>query len=219
MIEKEIIYLIVGIAFIAATIILLVVRYERARREAIRELALSIGFSYEKDFKAGPELQGFKVFNKGHSRKASNLVSGKRGHVAYKIFDYRYTVGGGKNSHTYRQTVAFAQLAYSSLPHFLLGPENFFHKIGEKFGFQDIDFEHYPEFSNHYLLRGQPEEEIRKIFKPHILEYFQTRKLKTTIEGKGNGLILYKLGKRVKPAEMNGFFDQFREIVAFFDRR
>jgi len=40
------------------------------------------------------------------------------------------------------------------LPFFELKPENTFHKIGQVFGYQDIDFEAFPNFSKGYLLRG-----------------------------------------------------------------
>jgi hypothetical protein len=219
MTETEIIYLIAGIALIGGLIVYLVFKYEKNRREALRQFAMSAGFSYEKNFKPGPEFEGFKLFNRGHHRKAANLMSCTRGGVSYKIFDYRYTTGGGQHSHTYRQTVAFALLKQTNLPQFMLGPENFFHKIGEKFGFRDIDFDQFPGFSDHYLLRGENEEAIRELFKPRLLEYFQDKKLKTTLEGRGNGLILFKTAKRFKPGELNAFFNQCREIVTLFDRQ
>lgn len=217
MIETHLIYIIAGAVLITGTIIYMVIRYEKARRAGLREFALRAGFSYEKDFTPGPEFQGLKLFNRGHSRKASNLAAGVRGGVSYKIFDYRFTVGGGKNSHTYRQTVAFALIERANLPHFVLAPENFFHKIGEKFGFQDIDFGRFPGFSDHYLLRGEDEAAVRELFQPRLLEYFQGKKLKTTIEGVGKSLILFKSGKRIKPGELDIFFNRFREMIVFFN--
>ena len=55
-------------------------------------------------------------------------------------FDYRYTTGSGKNSHTYRQTVVFFRSPEVDLPQFELKPQSFLHGIGKLFGYQDIDF-------------------------------------------------------------------------------
>jgi len=35
-----------------------------------------------------------------------------------------------------------------------MGPESFFHRIGDVFGFKDIDFDEEPGFSGCYLLKG-----------------------------------------------------------------
>ena len=214
--EPYVIYILAGILITGGISFYLVIRYEKARREALRKIALRLEFSYEKEFTPGPGLQKLKLFNKGHSRKASNLLTGERHGVSYKIFDYRYTVGGGRNSHTFRQTIAFALLTQANLPHFILAPENFFHKIGEKLGFQDINFRDFPGFSQHYLLRGENVEAIRGLFKPRLLEYFQGKKFKTTLEGGGNSLILFKHRKRIKPEDLEIFYHQFREIIPFF---
>jgi hypothetical protein len=214
--EPYIIYILAGVLVTVLVILFLSRRYEKARREELRQLARRLEFSYEMEFTPDQGLQKLKLFNKGHSRKATNLLSGERHGVPYQIFDYRYTVGGGRNSHTFRQTVASAFLFQANLPHFILAPENFFHKIGEKFGFQDIDFSHFPGFSEHYLLRGENVEAIRQLFNTSILEYFQGKKFKATLEGDGNSLIFYKSRKRIKPEDMEMFYHQFREIVPFF---
>lgn len=215
---EEVIYIIAGAVFVIGLIIYAVLKYEKTRRQGLQDFALKAGFSFTRDFEPDEELRDFNIFRKGHARKARNLVSGSRGGVAYRIFDYRYRVGGGNNSHTYHQTVAFARLKQAALPGFYLTPEHLFHRLGEKLGMQDIDFEHFPEFSGLYLLRGEDEAAIRQVFKPYILDYFRNRKLKATIEARDNRLIYYKRGKRVKPADMAANFDQFRQLVALFDR-
>jgi hypothetical protein len=216
MLEPYIIYILAGFLIAMLVIFYLVSRYEKARSEALRQLARRLEFSYEKEFTLEPGLQKLKLFNKGYARKTTNLLSGERHGIPFQIFDYRYTVGGGKSSHTYRQTVASASLSHAILPHFILAPENFFHKIGEKIGFQDIDFRQFPGFSEHYLLRGENVEAIRRLFNTSILEYFQGKKFKATLEGGGNTLIFYKSGKRIKPEDIEMFYHQFREIVPFF---
>lgn len=213
---KEAIYLIVAFVLVGGVVLYLVLKYEKARREAILEIAGRLGFSYEKKFNPGPELLDFKLFKRGRSRRGSNLVSGSRGGIAYKLFDYRFTRGGGQSSHIVRQTVIFAQLTRADLPQFILAPENVFHKIGQRMGFRDIDFEQYPGFSDSYLLQGEDETAVRELFKPRLLEYFQSKKPDSTLEGRGNGLILFRPGKRLKPDEWETYYNQFREMVNYF---
>lgn len=216
---EEVIYLIAAFVLVGGVVLYLVLKYEQERREAIRELAVRMGFSYEKKFKPDPGFLDFKLFKRGHTRRATNLVSGSRGGIAYKLFDYRFTRGGGQGSHIIRQTVIFAQLTRTDLPQFVLAPENVFHKIGQKMGLKDIDFEQFPAFSDVYLLQGEDETAVRELFKPRLLEYFQSKKMDTTLEGRGNGLLLFRPGKRLKPDEWETRFNQFREMVNYFQSK
>lgn len=214
----HIFYIGAGVVFVIGLIVYAVLKYEKDRRQGLKDFALGAGFTYSREYSPEGEFEGFGIFHKGHARKSSNSLSGSRGGVYYNIFDYRYRVGGGNSSHTYNQTIASARLSRANLPAFTLAPKTFFHRIGEKFGMQDINFEHYPEFSNFYLLRGEDEAAIRETFKTYILDYFQNRKPKVTVEARDNRLLYYKLGKRAKPANLTVFFDEFRQIVALFDR-
>ncbi|MCP4154416.1 MAG: hypothetical protein GY757_42220 [bacterium] len=190
---------------------------EKRRREGLQNVAGELGLTYTPNFDDNAGLLRFKLFNKGSSRKANNLLSGKFDGHTYKIFDYKYTIrhssGAKSNSSTYRQTVAYVNFKEKRLAGFLLGPERFFHKIGTTFGMQDIDFEDSPGFSKHYLLQGENEEEIRAFFKPALLEYFREKKITATIESQGNKLILFKKNKRIKPKHIAAFLTEFREIV------
>ena len=55
------------------------------------------------------ELSVFKLFNSGRGRQLSKLIKGESDEVQISIFDYQYTTGSGKSSHTHVQTVAAMQ--------------------------------------------------------------------------------------------------------------
>ena len=113
---------------------------------------------------------------------------------------------GGRSRHDYRQTVAaFKFLA--ALPQFDLRPENFLHRIGSAFGYQDIDFDSNPEFSKRYLLRGD-EEQVRRLFTPSLLMFFEQLEKGWSVETSGPWLMAYRLGKQLKPQA-----DLFREFI------
>ena len=98
---------------IASVIVLVVVGImatviaEKKRRQKLQELALRLGFKYsEKDMQGLlAQVSLFHLFSEGRSRHAYNILEGALEDNFITIFDYRYTVGTGKHSHTYKQTV------------------------------------------------------------------------------------------------------------------
>ena len=197
-----------------AGIFLVSVRMEKARAEALSLACQALGFSFEPDVDL-EALKGFgdlPIYSHGHSRKAKNLMTGRAGELDVKLFDYQYTTGGGKNSHTWRQSVALFPKGGEGLPDFLLAPENLFHKIGQAFGYQDIDFDSAPDFSSHYLLRGPDEMAIRSAFGAGALQYFGMHK-GWHVEVRGGDIGVYRAGNRAKPEDLRTFFDETHAAV------
>ena len=149
------------------------------------------------------------------------MIHGDTDEVAMGIFDYRYTTGSGKNSHTYRQTVVFFRSPDMDLPQFELKPQSFFHGIGKLFGYQDIDFQSHPKFSKAFVLRGTSETAVRKLFTADLLSFCET-KPQVSIEGQGRDLVFYRSSKRVKPEQfrdlMSEGFDVFKQFQAAASR-
>jgi len=178
---------------------------EQTRSTALADVAVRTGFTFEA--KVAEErlaaLGPFHLFKRGHRRIARNLMTGKADAGPVILLDFQYTVGGGKDSHTYQQTVAIFQ-EVAGLPEFTLAPEHVWQKIGSLFGYQDIDFEASEEFSKHYLLRGPDESSIRAAFGAEALGFFaQTRGW--SVEAAGDALAVYRGGKRAKPEEIQPF--------------
>ncbi len=205
-----------------AAIILVIVAYafwlEKKRREELKRYAGRMGFSFspKKDANLLSAIGNMSIFRKGYARKAYNIMKGDMNRIHWTVFDYKYTVGGGKSSHTYSQTVGRAQLHDSSLPKFSLGPESFFHKIGDMLGYKDIDFDSNPDFSKRYLLKGPDESAIRKLFSNDIIHFFENRKDAINVEADGNMMIIYMSGRRVKPENLRAFVADASEIVDVF---
>ena len=164
--------------------------------------AESNGFSYEE--KASDPLAiglpKIELFNRGHSRHTSNILTGAFEGSQVRIFDYRYTTGSGKNSHTHHQTIVAVDTGGVPLPSFTLAPENFFHKIGQVFGYLDIDFDDFPEFSNRYLLRSDNEAAIRGLFDARIIDAYMNG-LACNIEVRDGWLFVFKASRRMKPEQ------------------
>ena len=84
---------------------------------------------------------------------------------------------------------------------------------------QDIDFIDYPKFSDKYLLQGNPEESIRKLFNKELIEFFESiSELELCVEGGGDQIIIYKLNERIDPKELNKFMDKGMEVFSKFTK-
>jgi hypothetical protein len=127
---------------------------EQERRKRWLAVAETKGFRFSAE--ADPALLGavghFHLFSQGRARKITNVIRTDVDDVDVSIFDYRFTTGSGKHSHTHRHTVALFESDRLRLPRFTLRPEGLFHKLGSFLGYQDIDFEAHPAFSDAYLL-------------------------------------------------------------------
>jgi hypothetical protein len=189
-------------------------RRERTRTEALAAACQTMGLTFEPDgdLDALRALGDLPLYNHGHSKKLKNVMRGRARSGDLHLFDYQYTTGGGKNSHTWRQTVALFPGAGEHLPELLLAPENVFHKIGQAFGYQDIDFDSSPEFSSHYLLRGPDEMAIRSAFGADALAFFGQHR-GWHVEVKDRTVGIYRSGQRCKPEDLRTFLAEAQEVL------
>ncbi len=194
-------------------------KMEQKRTEELLAVCHVMGFQFEAagDVEQVKTLGDLPLFSHGHSKKVSNVMSGRAGGREVKLFDYRYTTGSGKNSHTWHQTVALYPQAGEGLPQFLLAPENVFHKIGAVFGYQDIDFDSSPEFSSHYLLRGPDEMAIRSVFSVDALHLFALQQ-GWHVECAGGSVGVYRANRRCKPEEVRPFLDETQGVLRVLAR-
>jgi hypothetical protein len=192
-------------------------RQERRRRESLRNAARRMGLSYEEKVSGVPEvpLESLRLFGSGRARQASSVLRGHAEGFDLVAFDWKYTTGSGSSSSQHRVTVCAFPLPGRGLPAFELRPENVFHRIGSALGMQDIDFDAHPEFSRKNLLRGSDEAAVRELFRGPILRHFE-RHAGWCVEADGDWLVVYRSGKRPKPAELRRFFHDAAGIARLF---
>ena len=134
----------------------------------------------------------FKLFKQGHNKKICPVILMDTGDLEYTyVFDYSYTISSQNSSRTYSQTVYFRYSKSLALPHFVMVPEKWYHRLGTYFGMQDIDFVEYPKFSHNYLLKGEDEDYIRHHFNhPKLVNFFDKHDF-YSLEGMNYLMILY----------------------------
>lgn len=149
-------------------------------------------------------LDGFTLFNQGHSKQIKNMMYGQASGIKTAVFDYLYITGSGRSTVRHYQTVVYLEPANLALPYFSLRPERFMSKVLSAFGYQDIDFGQRPEFSRQYILRGQDEPAIRQTFNDSVLSFYESYPGTCTDAG-GNQLFLFRGGYEFQPQEIQSY--------------
>jgi hypothetical protein len=187
----------------------------KKRIEALGRLALEMRWTFSpgRDETLPSSLgQGFHLFSLGHSKRASNVMRGSTSRGRAIIFDYQYTIGRGKERRTSHRTVLCLGFEGKPIPRFALRPENVLHKIGAAFGYRDIDFESFPEFSKRYLLRGEDEMAIRDFFNAGVISFFE-REGRLCMEGGDGNILLYPARGQLKPENIRPFLTKGEELL------
>jgi len=210
--------IICAVVAVVGVVIWLAILYERKRTEKMAVVAEELGltFSAEQNNALLNKLQVFALFNKGRARKMKNVMTAATETTSLGIFEYQYTTGSGKNSHTHVFTIAAMETPSLQLPQFTTRPEGFLDRIGSAIGFQDIDFDEHPEFSDAFVLKGADEAAIREFFDTRMLDLFANNK-GVHVDADGSMLTYRKKGRQ-KPesipdfmAEAYEFLNQFQE--------
>lgn len=172
----------------------------RKRREELRTLAGKLGmwFRAEKDRNIHKEYSFLDELHKGHNRYAENIISGTYNGYDLKIFDFHYETGSGKDTHHYHFSFFVMKFKYV-FPELRITKENFFSKIGQALGFDDIDFESH-EFSKLFCVRSKNKKFAYDFCNTIMIDYLLDNK-DLSIEIENNALALV-FNRRLKPEQI-----------------
>jgi hypothetical protein len=194
-------------------------KQERRRAGEIRGVAQGLGWTVEDHppLTILPDPSRFELFTAGWRQQIRNYAAGQRDGRRVAVFDYTYVTGAGRSRSTWRQTVVHVRSDALSLPAFALRPEHVHHKVGALFGYQDIDLEADPRFSDRYLLRGGDESAIRGCFVPAVRGHYD-RDPRLCTEGCGVDLFVWRTSRLAKPSEILALVDDALALAACFER-
>lgn len=186
-------------------------RHEKRRTEAMQAVCHKLGFRWAGQRKGSPESP-LPLFNRGHSHRIKHAMAGEVAGQNVTVMEYRYVIGSGKNQTSYNQTVVLLPEGGSGLPDFELAPENVFHKLGQVFGYQDIDFAENEKFSSQYLLRGDDEAAIRRVFNGAVLAFLAGRP-GWTVQSRAAEAVVFRARKTCKPEGIPTFLADALQIL------
>ena len=141
------------------------------RRAALAALAQELGLQFNPDdvWDIPTRYAQMDLFNKGDSRRASNVIVGTIDGRDVFLFDYQYTVSSGKSSTTYRFQVAILETPILA-PRLRLRDENVLDHIAEWVGHDEIKFES-AEFSRRTHVACDDRKFAYDIFHARLIEY------------------------------------------------
>jgi hypothetical protein len=202
---------------IAVIVVLVIVASEKAKKKRQEDIAaFAAGHSLEFQPTAIPESLGiyapFPLLDKGRSRTITNAVLADTQNTTARMFDYRFTTGGGKSQATHHFSVVYFKSELLKLPEFSLSPENFFHSIGRVFGMQDINFDSHPKFSSAFLLQGANEEEVRNFMTDKRLSELE-KYTNICIEASQSRFIIYR-NLQVQPKDYSQWLAESFQIFS-----
>jgi len=103
------------------------------RAEELRACANALNWAFKPKDESGmiKWLLDFNLFKHGGGRKIEPLIITREDDLAFTcMFDYTYTISTGKSTATFHQTVYFRYSKALALPHFVMVPEKWYHRVG-----------------------------------------------------------------------------------------
>jgi hypothetical protein len=188
------------VLYIMAAVVILIVAgsiygaiQARKRRDGLSELArrLSLTFNPDPDYELAERFGFLKKLAQGDNRYCYNVLSGTYQSDDVLAFDYHYqvTTHDKNGSHTthYRFSFFIAQMT-ATFPALTIRHENFFLKVAEVFGYQDIKFES-AEFSKTFCVRSPDKKFAYDVCNAQMMEYLlANRDLSLEIENQALAL-------------------------------
>lgn len=179
--------------------------YDAARGNEMTAIASQISFTFtpQAELSAIPFFANFELFE-GYPLKFENLMQGSIGGHTTAVFDLAYrNVGGhgGGGTTTSRQTMYVIESKLLNLPEFYLRPEGMMERVLNSVERVNIDFAERPGFSAKFMLYGNDENAIRRLFTTPKLDFFE-KNSNVCVFGRGNYLFLYQSRTPAPPAQI-----------------
>ncbi|MDA1213416.1 MAG: hypothetical protein O2955_12945 [Planctomycetota bacterium] len=129
------------------------------RRQELSHWAETLGlvFCADKDRSFDDRFSEFSHLQQGSNRYAYNIIEGRYNKYSFSAFDYHYETHstdskGRRETHHHYFSAVVVDTGFPLKPLFIRN-ETIFDKVGEFFGFDDIDFE-LAEFSREFMVKS-----------------------------------------------------------------
>ncbi len=192
---------------------------EKQRTQALAEAAEELGLPFHA---AGDEsllqrLAWLSFMSTGRKQQLTNLMVADTSHARVSLFDFRYTVGSGKHTKVFCQSVLAMEAETLECPVFSLRPEGGWDGFVSMVGGQDIDFEQHAGFSAAFVLKGDVEDEVWAYLDRELLDFF-TARAGIYCEVRPGVLVYFRRSKRIAAvaSQLQGFLEEGMEVFVEF---
>jgi hypothetical protein len=186
----------------------------RKRLEGLSALAqrLKLGFDPGENYGIAGRFEFLKELAQGDNRYATNVLSGNYQQNEVLAFDYHYetytqTKNGRQTQHHWFSFFILTLPAF--FPDLTIRRENFFTKVAEVFGYDDINFES-AEFSKTFCVRSPDRKFAYDVCNAQMIEYLlANRDLSVEIE---NNVLALAYTTRLSPEQIETNLQRLVEI-------
>jgi len=184
------------------------------RRKVLRAWAAQNGLSFDRshDGSMDNRFPDFRCLHHGRSRYAYNCMYGPHRDRQVLAFDYHYVTGSGKNrtTHTFSAVILASPVPLEPLH---IRSEGFFDRVGEFFGFDDIDFES-AQFSREFRVTSPDRRWAYDVIHARMMEYLLAAP-RMSIQFDSGHVIVWQGGRTFSPAQ---FTDSLELAHGILDR-
>jgi hypothetical protein len=186
----------------------------RKRLEGLSALAqrLNLGFAAGENYGIADRFEFLKQLAQGDNRYATNVLSGNYQQNEILAFDYHYetytqTKNGRQTQHHWFSFFILTLPAF--FPDLTIRRENFFTKVAEVFGYDDINFES-AKFSKTFCVRSPDKKFAYDVCNAQMIEYLlANRDLSVEIE---NNVLALAFTTRLSPEQTETNLQRLVEI-------
>ncbi len=189
-----------------------------AKQLELKRIAMERGWSFDPakllSFRA---YEGFSLTTIGKLINTENAIHSSHDHGSFiyneLIIDKDLQ---SKAVDTRLSTLLISLPEGKTLPLFTLEQEGFFDKVQSVAGFDDINFDNHPEFSNKFLLKGQLDGAVRMFFSEQLIELIESHPY-YHVESNGKSIIIYRFDESSKVddvEELIEFAEEFKSLAS-----
>jgi hypothetical protein len=191
---------------------------EQRQTEGLRDAAAALGLRFEGRGPSLRELPFGRLFRpRGPFRRGvRRSIRGRLDGIELWFFEYPEVRSTGKTTHVQQVPAVAFPLEGARIPVLHLRPERFMDRVIQNFGRSDIDFDNHPDFSRAYVVRGDEEDAVRRIFNPETVYFFERNR--GWMVDAADGWLLVRRRRRVPSQELHEFLRNASRIRSLLVR-
>lgn len=184
------------------------------RQESLARWSAEEGYHYyPKVLYTGQPFYSFQFFRTVRIEAQRNRITGELNGHLFILADIDFHQGEFIARGTTHSTMLSLHIP-TKVPQFVLDRERLLDRVAALAGFNDINFENHPEFSNKFRLRGNNEEALREFFSDELIQLLSVHP-EYHLEARGNQLLIFEKERLAGANEIKGLVSFAAELTAF----
>lgn len=188
------------------------------RQIELQRLAIQMGWSFEREVDWNTSyLRNFHFFESRPIEMKINSIRGKyvSHNASWEVADIVFDEGAMLSLEVFHTTVHVVRLN-QAIPRFIIEREGLFDKIFDRVkalsGYKQDDLKLYPKISKKFLLMGDSDESINKLFDKNLINFLEEHEIQH-IESNGEALMIFHYLHIAPADEMQKMLDFSMELL------